>query len=958
MELKIGASIHGFTVSDIRDIPGKSAQLVQMVFDQTNTELCWVKSREENKLFSIAFKTLPEDSTGVFHILEHSVLCGSAKYPVKEPFVELLKSSMNTFLNAMTFPDKTMYPVSSRNTQDYLNLTEVYLDAVFAPKILTNPNIFYQEGWHYEAGEEGLSYNGVVFNEMKGAMSGVDGIIEQAVQDMLFPDSIYGHNSGGAPEAIPDLTYEQFLASYHKYYHPTNARIFLDGDIPLEQTLELIATYLATYEMGAVETIHPQLPVASEKTVTYEASPEEDLSEKAQLVLSRIMASWEDKTRLLAAEVLCDVLCGTNDAPLKRAILAAGLGQDVSMSVLDGVYQPWMTLRVHNMNDAKSAEILELIRKTVSEQVEAGFDKQELTATINSLAFRTKDMHEPQGLIRCIQSMNSWLYGGDPLMYLTYDDAFDALREMAEGDGFETLTRELLLADGLSILHVIPDLDHGKKLREQENARLAAEAAAMDEAAMALVKEKAQALTVWQQTPDSIEAIETLPVLSLSQISPEPPKFPTQVETVNGITLLRHETSTNGIVHLNAYFSLADLSLEELTAADFSISLLGKLPTANYDAAQLQKQIKTHLGYLNFTLDVYAENGQTATCSPYLVARCSVLKENLPMAEQLIPEILLTTDFNQPQRIREFLLQAEMDSQQSAIGYGNSFASMCAQAHFSAQAAVSEALSAYTAISWIHDFVKNFDEKIEGFTALSRKVVENAVCTSRLTLGITEEGNSDLSGLVAKLPQGVACPKSAAYATALPRKLGIKIPAQVSFAGLACHLDVCGKAYNGTLQLLSNILSLSYLWNAVRVQGGAYGAGMRSGRSGNLFCYSFRDPTPDRTLNTFRSMADFLKEFRSSGEQLDKFIISTIAGTEPLAAPRQLGNMADAKWFAGVTAENAIQERRELLEATWDQLLSWCDMLDRFQDLAAICVVGHSEALKACEAEGLTLVDL
>ena len=958
MELNIGMALHGFTVTNIRPIPGKAAELVQMVYGKTGTPLAWVKSQEENKLFSIAFKTLPEDSTGVFHILEHSVLCGSAKYPVKEPFVELLKSSMNTFLNAMTFPDKTMYPVSSRNEQDYLNLTEVYLDAVFAPKILTNPNIFYQEGWHYEEDGDGLKYNGVVFNEMKGAMSGVDGVIEQAVQDMLFPDSIYGHNSGGDPKAIPDLTYEQFLASYRRYYHPTNAFIFLDGNIPVERTLALIESYLENFDMGSVEQIALQAPKAGELTVTYEAAPEEDLAEKSQLVLSRIMGSWEDKTRLLAAEVLSDVLCGTNDSPIKRAILSAGLGQDVTMGVVDGVFQPWITLRVHNMNDANAPQILELIRTTVAEQVEQGIDKQELTATINALAFRTKDMHEPQGLIRCIQSMNSWLYGGDPMMYLTYDDAFDTLREMAAGDGFEKLARELLLEEGLSILHAVADLDHGKKLRQQEADRLAAEQAAMSEAALAQVKETAAAFTAWQQTPDTIEAIETLPVLSLDQISPEPPRFPTQADTVNGITVLRHETSTNGIVHVNGYFNISDLTLEELTAVSFMAGLLGRLPTADYDAAQLQKQIKTHLGGLGFDVDVFAQQGQRETCTPCLSFRCSVLKENLEKAWELIPHILTATDFDQPQRIREILLQTESDMQQMAMGSGHRFANTCTLSHFSAAGAVSEALGAYSPIQWVHGFVKNFDGQFPAFLALCRKVMDKAVATARLTLGVTEDSATDVAPLLARLPEGSACADAAHYETKLPKKLGVRIPAQVSYAGLGCHLDACGEGYRGTAQLLSNILSLSYLWNMVRVQGGAYGAGMNIRRSGGLSCHSYRDPSPAKTLETCRNMADFLRSFRDSGEKLDKFIISTIANTEPLLSPRQMGNLADGNWICGSTYEAALRERKELLEADWDGLLSWCGLLEQLREKGTVCVVGHSEALNACEAEGLTLVDL
>ena len=386
--------------------------------------------------------------------------------------------------------------------------------------------------------------------------------------------------------------------------------------------------------------------------------------------------------------------------------------------------------------------------------------------------------------------------------------------------------------------------------------------------------------------------------------------------------------------------------------------LLGRLPTAQLDAAQLQKEIKTHLGGLSFDVDVYAKQGQQALCTPWLVARCSVLKENLDKAWELIPQILTSTDFDQPQRIREMLLQTEMDMQQMAMGSGHRFATTCALAHFSAAGAVSEALGAYSPIQWVHDFVKNFDERFPAFLALCRKVMEKAVATSRLVLGVTEDAPTDVTGLLAGLPEGTPCAEAAAYETKLPRKLGVRIPAQVSYAGLGCSLAACGESYRGTAQLLSTVLSLSYLWNVVRVQGGAYGAGMGIRRSGSLTCHSYRDPSPAKTLETCRSMADFLKEFRDSGESLDKFIISTIAGMEPLVAPRQMGHIADSQWFVGLTYEDALRERKELLEASWDDLLAWCGVLEQLREKGAVCVVGHGEALKTCEAEGLTLVDL
>ena len=894
----------------------------------------------------------------LFRSLEHSVLCGSARYPVKEPFVELLKSSMNTFLNAMTFQDKTVYPVSSRNAQDYLNLTSVYLDAVFAPRILEDPNIFRQEGWHYEPEGDKLTFNGVVFNEMKGAMSSVDSVVAEAMQHLIFQDNCYGYNSGGDPKVIPQLTYGQFLDAYRKNYHPTNARIFLDGDIPLEETLALIESYLCSYDMGSRQELTPQLPKAGEKTVYYEAAPEEDLSAKAQLMLGKLMCTWADKTQILAAIVLSDVLAGSNEAPLKRAILNAGLGQDVSMEINDGVFQPWITLRIHNMKAADAPAIRQLLTDTAAKLVREGLPKEDLLASINHMAFMTKDMHEPQGLIRCLNAMDSWLYGGDPMLYLHHDEAIAALREMAAADGFEQLLQQLLLdEEGLCILHALPSATLGEETREEEAALLEQLRGNMTEAELAQIQSDAESLHAWQQTPDDPQALAALPTLDLDQISPEPNALPTHEDTAAGVTILRHTANTNGILHINAYFSLADLTLEELTAASFMTLLLGQLPTARYDATQLLNQVKSNLGYLVFRPDVFARNGQQALCTPMLTAMCGVLKENLSKAEELIIQVLTETDFNQPERIREILLQTETEAQQSAMAAGHRFAINCATAHYSASQAVYEAFNAVTYLNWLHAFARDFDNRIDGFIALCRRILQKAVCTSRMTLGITEDCSADLSGLLSKLPQGEAAPAAAHYETTLPQKLGIRIPAQVSFAVTASHLLSQGIAYNGTLKLLTNILSLSCLWNSIRVQGGAYGAGIQSSRSGSLFCYSYRDPSPARSLGVYRTLSEFIRQFRDSGEALDKFIISTIAGMEPLVSPRSQANTAQQLWFAGIRYEDDVLERRQLLNATWEDLLNWCAMLDALAD-GSICVVGHNDALKDCHAENLTVIDV
>ena len=957
MELNAIAKQYHFTVTQIRPIPDKDAVLVEMVYEKTGTPLVWVKSKEANKLFCIGFKTIPEDDTGVFHILEHSVLCGSDKYPVKEPFVELLKSSMNTFLNAMTFPDKTIYPVSSRNEQDFLNLTSVYLDAVFAPTILHEPNIYRQEGWHYELDGEDLTYNGVVFNEMKGAMSSVDEVCERGIMHLLFPDNCYQYNSGGEPSAIPDLTYQQFLDSYKKNYHPTNARIYLDGDIPVERTLALLDEYLGRYEMGEKQHLDKQVPVSCEQTVSYEAVS--DGTPKAQLVLGKILGDFSDKTMLLARQVLCDVLGGSNDAPLKKAVLDTGLCQDMSFGVSDGLIQPYMTLRLHNMEDENAEKLLNVIRQCARELADNGIDKERLTASINLLSFRVRQMQEPQALIRCINALGTWLYDGDPMDYLHYNDSIDALRIMAEEGKFEALLQEMLLEDaGLCKLHVLPSETYGADQREAENARLAAQKAAMSPQELQAVVDTFAAFTAWQQKPDSEENLKTLPRLELSEISPEPMLCQTEVDTVDGVTLLRHKLDTNGIVHLSAYFRLSDCTLEQLTQLSLLGSLLGKLPTAAHTSAQLENEVKTWLGALSFDMEVTAKTDDRKTCTPTLAVHCSVLQENLPKAEELIHEILTSTDLSQSDSIRQILLQNEMEAQQQGMMGGHLLAFKSAQSHFSASAAVLEAVSGISYIQFLHGLSKDFEAKLPAFVELAQATLSKAVCRKNMTLSLTEDGCSDLTAFAARFSEGCAAAEAAAYETKLPKKLGIRIPAQVSFASVGYHLDEAGLVYDGTARLLSNVLSLAHLWNEVRVQGGAYGAGMRIGRSGSLFTYSYRDPNPARSLEVYRNMGGFVQAFAASGTDITGFIISTIAETEPLMSPGQQGRMADSDWFAGQGYAQALAERQQLLNADAQQLGKWCAALDTLRESAAVCVVGYADALDACKEEDLTVFDI
>ncbi len=957
MSLTTGQNLHGFTVTRVREVAELNANLVEMTHDKTAASLVWVDNGETNKLFSIAFKTLPEDSTGVFHILEHSVLCGSDKFPVKEPFVELLKSSMNTFLNAMTFPDKTMYPVSSRNEQDFMNLTEVYLDAVFAPAIRHNRNIFYQEGWHVEMenADSTPTYKGVVFNEMKGAMSSVDEVIMEGMLAATYPDTCYGFNSGGDPRVIPELTYEKYMSMYNRYYHPSNSRIFLDGAVPLDRVLPLIDSYLSRFERSDEKhVIAMQPPRAVEKTQYYEVSEADGTANKAMLTLGKIIGTWQDVTRVTAADILADVLTGSNEAPLKRALLSSGLCQDVRMEADGSIAQPGLMLTIKNIEDENAPAIREVIRTTCRELVEKGIDREALEASINRYEFRVREPNEPSALMRCIMALNTWLHDGDPLTCLVYDELMAEIRAMAANGGFEQLLEELLLKeDDMVILHTLPSTTLGEELRAEEAAKLEAAASAWTAEEKAAILDMNEKLHTWQQTPDSTEQLATLPVLDLSEVSPDPTLLHTEESDVGGVKVLYHKAATNGIVHLNLYFNLCDCTLAELCEVNSLTRLLGKLPTAKYDAAALQQAVKTHLGRLTFSIETKEKMDVTATCTPVLRVNCSVMADKLDIARELICEILTATDFSQTDRIREIALQANEQAKQMCIMGGHMLAMTAATAHYSAAGAASEMLRGYTGVQWLQSFVADFDAKVGAHVALIKAKLAAAVCRARLILSVTANAEADVSALIAALPEGEMCANEVAYTIDLPMKQGIRIPAQIGYGVLASDI---GCAWNGSAQVAANILSLGYLWNVIRVQGGAYGCGLRIGRA-IAMAYSYRDPTPARSLTMYREAADFLRAFVQSGERIDKFVISTIAETEPLMSPRDEGARADGEWFAGKTAEDLRQQRAEILATDGKALLYWCDALEHMAKTGAVCVVAHDEALKACETENLVIAD-
>ena len=973
MDLKVNDKIHGFTVTRIRPVEEFEGELIEMTHDRTGAGLIWAKSSEENKLFSVGFRTLPEDNTGVFHILEHSVLCGSDRYPVKEPFVELLKTSMNTFLNAMTYSDKTLYPVSSRMEQDYLNLMGVYLDAVFRPSILTNPNIFYQEGWHIDTEGESPVFKGVVFNEMKGAMSDVDQVAERTLGKLLFPDTCYGYNSGGDPDAIPDLTYEDFIARYRRFYHPSNAYFYLDGDIPLDKTLEMIESYLADYDrLDNVPEIVMQVPVRKEDVVRFDASDED---EKPMLVFGRIAGTWEDRDKLLALSVLNEQLADSNESPLKRAVLSSGLAEDMELYISDGIAQPYMVMlfrgispaALDNDDSSASAEdrtnavgsrLLEIVRETVTEVLEAGIPERDLTAIVNQTDFRFRQYPEPQGLYRANSVFGSWLYGGDPALYLRSNEAISNLRKALTPDNLRALAQEYLLdTDSLTRLTLIPSTSVGEEVRAAEEKRVSDTVAAMSDEEKAALDELNSGLRSWQETPDSEEALATIPQLALSDIKREPELIGTEVSTVDGVTLLYHHVPTKGIIYINAYFPLTDLPYEDLAPAALITEFYKDLPTENYSITELQNEIKMYVGSLTFGIDVLARDGDTSACTPCIRARASVLKENLSHAEDLIIEVLTRTKFDDKELMRELIAQIDDEGRRYAVSSGHRLALYAARSGFSSRDAASEALNGYTFIQYVHGLYKEFDKRMKGFGEFAHEVISGSIVKSGAYISVTASEPADMSRLAGMLSEGSPRPASVSYDSPLPARFGIQVPASVSHAVAVYDLAKMDLRPHGSLSVASNILSLAYLWNEIRVKGGAYGTAVSSNRTGSFVSYSYRDPSPARSLEIYKTMPEFLDSFAQAPEgSIDGFIISTIAQTEPLVSPASKGRSADDFWFSGFTDEDRIRVRREILETTPQRLADWHDAFEKLASEGRVCVVGPASALETCE--GLETVSI
>lgn len=967
-DLEQVAASHGFTAVKSEPISEVEGTVHLMHHAASGARLMFIENDDANKAFSITFKTPADDDTGVFHILEHSVLCGSEKFPVKEPFVNLLKTSMQTFLNAMTFPDKTMYPVASTNEQDLVNLMDVYLDAVFHPDIYRRPVIFQQEGWHRELEGEGegerLVVNGVVYNEMKGALSEPDSVLYDGLSAALFPDTTYRFESGGTPAAIPTLTYEGFLENHRRHYRPDNAYIILYGNLDADRFLgfldERYLAPLAAKERGPLD-INPlglQAPVAPAPVVVPMATAPENACAAVGFVIGRAA----ERERIVAADILMDAIMGANESPLKRALLDAGIADDAIGYVADSVAQPFAVVSLRGARPGAADALRAIVEAEARRLAEGGLDRELVRAALSHAEFvmRERNFGYPDGVVLAMSAMAGWLYSDDdPAAYLRFEDVFASLREKVEEGYFEALLRELFLDnDHRACAEVVPtESDEAAEEAEAAGEREAAAALTEDEAAS--IREAVRALREAQEAPDAPEALAKLPQLSRADIGEAPAEAMWEVGECGPWRLIRHYLPCRGIAYAYRYFAMDGLAFDELPYATVLACVLGKLDTSRHTAAELDTLVQAHLGNLGFAVEVHEDAEDRERLRPMFVMGSSALDEEVPWAAHLAEEVLRETDFSDIERIRDILGQRRIAMEQAFASAGHSAAMARVASYYLPAGVVREALSGVGFYRFLKELLASFDERACELSAklaeLSRRLFTDGGCTlsfggDEAALAAFREASSPFGGMAGAPALTVPAPEDGHEA--------FVVASDVTYTACGWDRRLLGEPYGGAWLLASRILSYDFLWTEVRVKGGAYGAGFQTTRSGSSRFYSYRDPRIDETVERFRTSGDWLAGvFNPTESEMDGYVVSTVASLDAPAKARELLRRQDGLYFSGATLEDRARVREEVRAAGIDDVRALASSVDAIAGAGPVCCFGNGEVIRA-SGEGFNVVDL
>ncbi len=929
-------------------------------------------NEDDNKVFNIAFRTTPTDSTGVAHIMEHTVLCGSRRFPAKDPFVELVKGSMNTFLNAMTYPDKTMFPVASCNDADFANLMHVYMDAVFYPNIYIKEEIFRQEGWHYqlENPEDELVYNGVVYNEMKGAYSSPDDVLERRIMNSLFPDNTYAFESGGDPECIPDLTYEDYLDFHRKYYHPSNSYIYLYGDMDFtERLIWLDREYLSHFDAIAVDSEIPLQKAYDEMRrveCSYPISNEDTPEKNTYLAFNAAIGTSLDTKLAGAFAVLKYALLETPGAPLKEALLDAGIGRDIMSSYDSGIRQPVFSVIAKNAEAEDAERFYEIIMETLHRVVKDGLDERALRAAVNTMEFSFREADYgtyPKGLIYGIDVFDSWLYDDKhPFDYLKQGADYAFLKEKIGTGYFEELISIYLIDNCHETLLICrPEKGLAAKAEQTVSEKLSAFKASLSDEQIRKIIDDYRRLRVFQETPSTQEELRKIPMLTREDMRRQIRPISNVESKTAGITVLSHHYSTNGIVYMHLMLDASTVAREDLPYLGILRAALGMVSTAHYSYKALQNEINVQTGGISPTISVYGVGDDPEKARAAFGMKVRTLSDQIAFSWRMIEEILFTSDLREEKRLLEILQKMKSRMRVHLAEAGNATAAMRTRAQFSAAAQFNEAVSGIEFFRTVEDIADHFEEKKEELMTALERVMSTLLQKGSALVSFTGS-EKDLSSVrpciehFAERLDGYSegrIRETGGSPIALYNGMtfshvneGYGTPGKVQYVARSGNYRNDGYTYHGALRVLRTIMSYDYLWNNVRVMGGAYGCGAAFGPDGSVVLSSYRDPHLKRTDEIYEGIPSYLREFTCDERDMTKYVIGTFSEMDTPLNPSALGSR-DLSMYLSETTEEMLQKARdEVYSATQEDIRALAPLLESALKQRYFCVVGNEDKLQ------------
>lgn len=949
-----------YELLDQQDLEGIKSKGYILRHKKSGARISIVENDDDNKVFYIGFRTPSQNSTGVAHILEHSVLCGSKSFPAKDPFVELAKGSLNTFLNAMTYPDKTIYPVASCNEKDLKNLMHVYLDAVFYPNIYTKEEIFKQEGWHYEMEDAGspITLNGVVYNEMKGAFSSPDEVLNREILNSLFPDTTYQYESGGDPAFIPDLSYEEFLEFHKKYYHPSNSYIYLYGNMDMEERLNWMDEhYLSTFDTLNVDSeIKLQKPFEKpiEVELPYSISSTEPLDDNTYLSYNMAVGSILDETKYIAFDILDYALLSAPGAPLKKALLDAKIGKDIMSSYDNSTLQPIFSIIVKNSNVERKEEFIGIIKKILTEQVRDGINRKSLLAAINSFEFKYREAdfgRYPKGLLYGIQCLDSWLYDErKPYTHLNSLKVIEHLKGQLDTNYFEELIEQYLLNNNhVSVVTVKPQRGLNAEIEKELEDKLKKYKDSLSKEEIERIAEQTRHLREYQEEPSTKEELEAIPLLSREDLNKESKPFQNEEMTVDDTLMLYHEIESNGIAYINMLFDISKVQEEDIPYLGIMKAVLGYVNTTNYTYNELANEINLYTGGIFSVISTYAHTHDSDYKVKYEI-KTKVLYHQIPKAMELMDEIISGSSLEDTNRLYEIIAQLKSRIQMVLSSSGHAISTMRAISYFSPTARYSDMTSGIDFYRVVAKIEENFEGEVEGLVNRLKRMIKEIFSVENLmiSLGAEKEALSPLKENVPKFKKSLSVELSAkekCVPNCTKEKEGFMDASKVQYVARAGNFKNAGYEYTGELKILKVILSYDYLWLNVRVKGGAYGCMSGFARNGDSYFASYRDPNLEKTNEIYQGIPEYLDNFTIDERDMTKYIIGTFSSIDaPLTPADKAGRSVNA-WLTQTTLMDIQKERDQVLNADQSSIRGLSKYMKAILDENAFCVIGNEEKL-------------